>query len=76
MDQLSQWHNSPASPLCGIVDAEKEKNLQYKIPKDNLNKMLDWLQNYSEPEAHLTQYMKHATHFYIENGGFRKKILH
>ena len=32
--------------------------------------MLDWLQNNSEPEAQLTQYMKHATHFYIENGGF------
>ena len=38
--------------------------------------MLDWLQNNIEPEAQLTQYMKHGTHFYIENGGFRKKILH
>ena len=38
--------------------------------------MLDWLQNNSEPEAQLTQYRKYTTHFYIENGGFWKKILH
>ena len=52
------------------VDAEKKSNLKYKISKDDLDQMLDWLQNSSEPEAQLTQYMKHTTHFYIENGGF------